>query len=101
MTSDVILIGGKGYSQKTGLAMGNNLAPTLAIYMNELDSQILNIYNGSIFLKRYIDDIFMVWMLNTIAQEELISTVNNLNTAIKFTIEMPNDNQMLFCQIHP
>ena len=82
--------------------MGNNLAPTLAIiYMNELDSQILNIYNGSIFLKRYIDDIFMVWMSNTIAQEELISTVNNLNTAIKFTIEMPNDNQMLFCQIHP
>ena len=97
LTSDVILIGGKGYNQKTGLAMGNNLAPTLAIiYMNELDSQILNIYNGSIFLKRYIDDIFMVWMSNMIAQEELISTVNNLNTAIKFTIEMPNDNQMPF-----
>ena len=38
LTSDTVLINGKGYKQKSGLAMGNNLAPMLAIiYMNGLD----------------------------------------------------------------
>ena len=33
-----VLIGGKSYKQKSGLAMGNNLALFLAmIYMNEVD----------------------------------------------------------------
>ena len=31
ITSDTILIDGKSYSQKKGLAMGNNLAPTLYV----------------------------------------------------------------------
>ena len=35
ITSDVVLIEGNSYSEKCGLPMGNNLAPTLAIiYMN-------------------------------------------------------------------
>ena len=35
LTSDVVLIEGTGYTQKSGFAMGNNLAPTLAIiYIN-------------------------------------------------------------------
>ena len=42
LTSDVVLIEGTGYTQKSGLGMGNNLDPTLAIiYMNSLDQGIL------------------------------------------------------------
>ena len=42
LASDTIVIGDKGYKQISGLAMGNNLALTLAIiYMNELDTRIL------------------------------------------------------------
>ncbi|KAK3734421.1 hypothetical protein QZH41_007304 [Actinostola sp. cb2023] len=48
LTSDVILIGGNSYTQKTGLAMGNNLAPILAIiYMNNLDSKILETFGDT------------------------------------------------------
>ena len=59
LTSDTVLINGKGYKQKSGLAMGNNLAPMLAIiYMNELDKLIIESCEGSLFLRRLIDDIF-------------------------------------------
>ena len=37
-------------------------------------------------LKRYIDDMFIAWMSNTITAEKLLSTANNLNSALKFTI---------------
>jgi hypothetical protein len=47
LSSDNVLIEGTGYKQKSGLAMGNNLAPMLAIiYMNDLDSQILEKTDG-------------------------------------------------------
>ena len=40
--------------------MGNNLAPTLAIiYMNELDTRIVERSNGCAILKRFIDDYFV------------------------------------------
>ncbi|KAK3755590.1 hypothetical protein QZH41_005961 [Actinostola sp. cb2023] len=99
LTSDVILIGDKGYTQKTGLAMGNNLAPALAIiYMNEIDIQILCQFQDKALmsLKRYIDDIFIAWMSDGTTAEEILSTANSLNTALKFTIEIPQDNQLPF-----
>ena len=47
LASDTIVIGDKGYKQISGLAMGNNLAPTLAIiYMNEPDTRIVERSNG-------------------------------------------------------
>ena len=54
LESDSILIDGKGFKQQSGLAMGNNLAPVLAIiYMNEIDQQITTKTNGLVILKRY------------------------------------------------
>lgn len=97
LMSDVILIGGNSYTQKTGLAMGNNLAPILAIiYMNELDDQILHKAGETIVLKRYIDDIFIAWKSDTITAEKLLSIANGLNSALKFTIEMPENNHLPF-----
>ena len=59
ITSDNVLINGKAYKQKSGVAMGNNLAPTLAIiYMNEIDSMIRDSTNGDVLLERFIDDYF-------------------------------------------
>ena len=66
MTSDTVLINGKGYKQKSGLAMGNNIAPILAIiYMNELDKLIIDSCEGSLFLRRLNDDIFIAWTSNS------------------------------------
>jgi hypothetical protein len=40
LKSDSVLIDNKGYKQQSGLAMGSNLAPILAIiYMNEIDNK--------------------------------------------------------------
>ena len=98
ITSDTILIGGKSYSQKKGLAMGNNLAPTLAIiYMDELDELLLEKSYGTILLKRFIDDVFAALVSQDMDEDKLLDISNGLNDAIKFTIEKPNaDNQLPF-----
>lgn len=75
--------------------MGNNLAPMLAIiYMNDFDTQLLDTFKGTIFLRRLIDDIFLAWTSSSINGEKLLTTANNLSDAIKFTIELPNENKL-------
>ena len=97
LTSDRVLIDGKGYKQQSGLAMGNNLAPILAtIYMNELDNQILVKSNGLVTLKRFIDDYFAFLLCIDLSGQKLLTLANNLNSAIKFTLELPNNNQLPF-----
>ena len=97
LTSDRVLIDGKGYKQQSGLAMGNNLAPILAtIYMNELDNQILVKSNGLVTVKRFIDDYFAFLLCIDLSGQKLLTLANNLNSAIKFTLELPNNNQLPF-----
>lgn len=100
LTSDRVLIDGKGYKQQSGLAMGNNLAPILAtIYMNELDNQILVKSNRLVILKRFIDDYFAFLFCIDLSGQKLLTLANNLNSAIKFTLELPNNNQLPFLDI--
>ena len=85
----------KATNQKSGLAMGNNLAPMLAIiYMNDLDKLIIESCEGSLFLRRLIDDIFIAWTSNSITSDSLLSIANKLNDAIKFTIQLPVQNNL-------
>ena len=106
ITSDVVLTEGSSYSQKSGLAMGNNLAPTLAIiYMNNLDLEIQSSFNNSVHLKRYIDDMFIAWTKDNLTPDEMVTTANSVNTALKFTVEIPEDNCLPFLNtmvtLHP
>ena len=97
LTSDNVLIGGNAYKQNSGLAMGNNLAPTLAIiYMNEIDFLITDGAGGRVKLKRFIDDYFAFLMSQEMSGERLLTIANDFNDAIKFTLEMPNNNQLPF-----
>ena len=98
ITSDVVLIEGKSYPQKSGLAMGNdNLAPTLAIiYMNNLDLEIQSSFNNSVHLKRYIDDMFIAWTNDNLTPDEMDTTANSVNTVLKFTVEISEDNCLPF-----
>ena len=96
LLSDSVLIDGSGYKQKSGLAMGNNLAPSLAIiYMNELDLMMVDKTEGKVKLKRFIDDYFALLLSQQISEEGLLTLSNNLNDAIKFTLELPNNNNEL------
>ncbi|XP_020900038.1 uncharacterized protein LOC110238695 [Exaiptasia diaphana] len=77
--------------------MGNNLAPTMAIiYMNKLDEGILTTFDEPLYLKRYIDDMFVAWSTNDIDPTRLLKIANELNKSIEFTIELPKNNQLPF-----
>ena len=97
LTSDVVLIDNRSFQQESGLAMGNNLAPTLAIiYMNKLDAGILSSFNdGALSLKRYIDDMFVIWH-SDLDPNFILSTANSLNKAIQFTMEQPTNDSIPF-----
>ena len=97
LTSDSVLIGGESYKQKSGLAMGNNLAPSLAIiYMNELDSLIVSKAEGQVILKRYMDDYFAFLLSACLSAQSLLTTANSLNDKIKFTLETAYNNELPF-----
>ena len=65
--------------------------------MNELENQILaEISNGCVTLKRYIDDYFAFLLSKEFTGEMLLTKANGLNNAIKFTIELPTNNQLPF-----
>ena len=97
LSSDRILIGDKACKQKSGLAMGNNLAPILAIiYMNEIDRIIIERTNNNVTLKRYIDDYIALLLSQDMSAHKLLSIANDVNDAIKFTLDVPNDNQLPF-----
>ena len=97
LTSDTVLIGNKPYKQRSGLAMGNNLAPVLAtIYMNELDNEILVRSNGCVILKRFMNDYFAFLTSKELTSKRLLETANGINDVIKVTLEVPNNNQLPF-----
>ena len=97
LTSDSVLIGSKSYKQKSGLAMGNNLAPSLAIiYMNEVDLLIVRETENQILLKRFIDDYFAILLSSSLSAERLLTIANSLNDKNQFTLETPHSNTLPF-----
>ena len=97
LTSDTVLIENKPYKQRSGLPMGNNLAPVLAtICMNELDNEILVRSNGCVILKRFMNDYFAFLTSKELTSKRLLETANGINDAIKVTLEVPNNNQLPF-----
>lgn len=87
-TSDVTNIKGTPYKQLRGLAMGNNLSPILAIiYMDYIESRIINTNGNIILWKRYIDDIFII---STSPLDNIITVANSISENIQFTLELPN-----------
>uniref|UniRef100_A0A7I5E8H5 Reverse transcriptase domain-containing protein n=1 Tax=Haemonchus contortus TaxID=6289 RepID=A0A7I5E8H5_HAECO len=77
----------KFYKQKRGLAMGNRIAPVLAvIFLDHIEKSSLT--SGILFYKRYIDDVFIVGT----TEEDLVETLKRLNSHdanIAFTREDP------------
>ena len=96
--SDKILINNILYKQKSGLAMGNNLSPILAIiYMHHIEQQIIKSSDNQIKLwLRYIDDIFFVTKL---PNNNILTISNKINNNIQFTLEEPINNKMPFLDV--
>ena len=85
------------YRQTRGLAMGNHLAPILAIaYTDYIENSTF--LNDVILYKRYIDDIIVI----TKSKETLNSVYDSLNAIdprIKFTRETTEDGRLPFFDV--
>ena len=81
----------KKLRQKVGTAMGTRVAPTLAnIFMDNMDSKIFQLarqkYAGLLMaLKRYIDDLFLLWHGSETSRQEFIFDINRIHPMIQFT----------------
>ncbi|VDO64369.1 unnamed protein product [Haemonchus placei] len=65
----------KFYKQKRGLAMGNRIAPVLAvIFLDHIEKSSLT--SGILFYERYIDDVFIIGT----TEEDLVETLKRLNS---------------------
>ena len=82
---------GEQYRQRNGLAMGNRLAPPLAIiFMSSLEVKVLDSCDCKPLLyKRYIDDIFVIkfWCHGREAFDSFVQLLNAQHPRIRFTVE--------------
>jgi len=85
---------GQHYLQIGGTAMGTRVAPSYAnIFMTNLEENLLEkAAHKPHTYKRFIDDIFLIWIYSLKSLEEFIDYLNNAHTTIKFTSEISEDS---------
>jgi hypothetical protein len=82
------------YRQKRGLAMGNRLAPLLAIaFMDEIETHTIK--RDVMFLGRYVDDIIVVAKTKDIL-DKVFNAANAAHATIKLTREVPINGWLPF-----
>jgi len=87
----------KLYHQHSGLPMGCNISPAVAIiFMHQIETRALNIFNRTAIFKRYVDDIFIL-VKNQTEANTLFNIVNNIHPKIKFEIEHPQIKSTIKC----
>ena len=97
LKNNIIHFEGDLFLQKKGIAMGNRIAPLIAIiYMHILESKLLATYQlKPTIYKRYIDDILIVWPHGKDTLLEFLNYFNKAEETIKFTMETNEDNGWL------
>lgn len=87
------------FEQINGLPMGAPLSAILAnLVLEELETDCLNKINLNLpFYRRYVDDIFMIVPKNS--TNYILTTFNNYNKQIQFTLEIENNNQLNFLDV--
>ena len=87
LNSNYFVFGEKVYRQRKGLAMGNNLAPPMAIiFMSKFEQEALAMtpWKPSLY-KRYIDDCLVVWLHGLERLIEFIEFLNSRHPNIRLT----------------
>ena len=81
---------GKVYRQRQGIAMGNHLAPPLAIiFMDDLEQKMIqSAEKRPEFFDRYVDDCIFAWKHGKEELVRFIAHCNDQHTNIGFTWEM-------------
>ena len=94
LQSNYFEFGQSVYRQRKGLAMGNHLAPPLAIiFMSKLEQEALALSPQKPHrYSRYIDDCILVWLYGLESLLEFVSFMNSRHPDIRFTIEHSEQN---------
>ena len=102
LSNNVFTFENKIYKQVHGTAMGTPMAPTVAnLFMTSLEEKILQ--NSPVpvdpeYWKRFIDDIFLLWVGSEEELERFLEFLNEIHPTIKFTHSCSND-QISFLDI--
>ena len=80
---------GSVFRQRKGLAMGNHLAPPLAIiFMGKLEEEALSLSpHKPRMYRRYIDDCILVWLHGLMLLMQFVQFLNSRHPDIRFTLE--------------
>ncbi|EYC13387.1 hypothetical protein Y032_0044g961 [Ancylostoma ceylanicum] len=93
LSCNIFCFNNKMYEQKRGLAMGNRIAPLLAIiFMDHIER--ITLTSDILLYKRYVDDAFVIG----ISENEVERTLERLNAVddnISFTMEKPDEEGFL------
>ena len=99
LNSDAFILGGTGYAQHIGVPMGHHAAPPLAIiFMDFVERRILGSCPQIKLWRRYIDDVFVLFDM-WLPPSELLTVNNQVHPNIRFTLELPTDNDLPFLDI--
>ena len=94
LNSNYFAFGETVYRQRKGLAMGNHLAPPMAIvFMSKLESEALKLCpKKPRMYRRYIDDCIVVWLHGLTQLQKFLTFINSRHPDIRFTIEHTEQN---------
>lgn len=86
--------GAQFYLQIRGTAMGTRVAPPFAnLFMTEYEQRIINLYQVNIKIwKRYLDDIFFIFVGKHTQLQGLQRLANEIHPTIKLTFECSNQS---------
>jgi hypothetical protein len=89
LCNNLIEFDGKLYIQMTGTSMGSKFAPSFSsIYMHWFEStHLLNAPIQPIIWRRFINDIFAVFICTDEELQQFYEWLNNLHESIKFTMD--------------
>ena len=97
LTNNFLRFGSKTYKQTSGIAMGNRVAPPVAItFMHILETGFMTTVEFVPMLYvRYIDDILGVWTHGIDRLNHFYNCLNAYNRSIKFTMQSTFDTGQL------
>ena len=92
---------GKYYKEINGIPMGSPLAPIAAeIYMKDFENNLLmkNPQIKIMYYYRYVNDLFLI-ILKSVYENQLLNVINNLDTNLKFTLELESNDSLNFSDV--
>ncbi|EYC45601.1 hypothetical protein Y032_0422g1193 [Ancylostoma ceylanicum] len=93
LSCNVFRFDNKFYEQRRGLAMGNRIAPLLAIiFLDHIEK--ISLTSGILLYKRYIDDVFVIG-ITEMDVEAALERLNDFDPRVSFTIERPDGDGYL------